>query len=91
MIFRKARQQLEPDGGVYTDISTVKEHKGRDKALCEELENQLKCYIEDCERIGLPRSPQRFSLDVQTYLKSQGIKSKYFPDDKPGNSLVKFV
>ena len=85
---RRAREQVEPENGVYTNISTVKEYRGPDRALPPDVEYTIKTFIQDCERIGMPRCQSRCANDIHNYLKKEKIQSKYFVDDKPGNILT---
>ena len=85
---RKAQEELVPEDGVYRDITTVKDYRGPDRALCSDVEYTIKTFIQDCERIGMPRCQNRCSRDIQKYLKTEKIQSKYFVDDRPGNILL---
>ena len=76
---------LQPDEeNKYTNIWTVKDYRGPDRALAPDLEEKFRCFIRDCEQIGLSRCQTRCSLDIQGYIKQQKIQQKYFVDDKPG-------
>ena len=72
------------EDGKYGEITTVPLHKGPEAALSGEFENKIRCFIEDCYHMGLPRCKGRLALDIQEYLKRIGMEVKSFDDRKPG-------
>ena len=81
---RRAKKELKPADGKYTEITMVKEHRGRKPSVSIELENKFKLFIIDYQRIGQPRCQQRCAEDMQAYFKYENIHIKSFVDEKPG-------
>ena len=53
--FRIARDTLEPDAeGKYGEITTIPIKKGPATALSPDMENAIRCFIEDSYHMGLP-------------------------------------
>ena len=79
---------MKPADGKYTEITTVKEHRGREPAVSIELEKKFKLFIIDCQRIGQPRCQRRCAEDMQAYFKYENIHIKSFVDEKPGKYIL---
>ena len=77
---------MEPDEhGRYSEISTVKDNMGPQPSLDPELEELIRLYIEDCDRIGIPRYQQRCLEEIQLYLNTHNIQVPRFVKNKPSN------
>ena len=86
--FRIARDNLQPDkDGKYGEITTIPIKKGPATALSSEMENTIRCFIEDTYHMGLPRCKGRLALDIQEYLNRNEMDIKSFINRKPGNKV----
>ena len=71
--------------GYYGEIATVSDYLGPKPSLPENLEKTIKCFIQDCMNIGLPRSERMCARDIQTYVRAHNIPVPRFKDQLPGN------
>ena len=80
-----ARDYLVPNElGLYEEISTVKDYMGPDPSLDADLEEKIRLYVQDTLKIGMPRSQDKFLMDIQTYINTFGIQVPRFNNGKPG-------
>ena len=83
--FRIARDNVEADeDGKYGEITTIPIKKGPATSLSPDMENTIRCFIEDTYHMALPRCKGRLALDIQEYLNRNELDIKSFVDRKPG-------
>ena len=46
----------------------AKPDRGPKKKISQQVEKDMACYLNDCWELGIPKTRQRFALDVANYL-----------------------
>ena len=52
-------------------------------SLSKEVEDKLKQFVDDAQKMGIPRTKGRLADDIQTYVNMENIKVA-FPNNRPG-------
>ena len=75
------------EDGTYGEITTIKDHLGREPSLPREVEQVLKMYLEHCRYIGVPRSRGRCARDIQEMVIQEHLPVRQFVYNKPGSHI----
>ena len=73
---------MEPSDKYALEINPA---RGEWPSLSTELENMLKHFVVDAQKIGVPRSKSKIAVDIQEYVRLEKLEVP-FRNGKPGKS-----